>query len=180
MRPCVGYAQLLKTLRLANPPHRGNLKNVASEEADAARLSRDPVVTRSADEPVATMWTGMVFRRRWSQTLPSHPGNESHPVGEPWSRGERGLRCRLDDTPKIREAPRLVHPHQRRLRLYQAASRNLQSLKRERDQASKKRRGLKGAQDSEAADQFRRLGVAAARHLAGATFAEHLRFSGRS
>src|SRR6266566_4151723 len=64
--------------------------------------------------------------------------------------------------------------------LYQAASRNLQALKRERDQASKKGGGLKGAQDCEAADQFRRLGVAAARHLAGATFAEHLRFSGRS
>jgi len=44
--------------------------------------------------------------------LPSHPGNESHPVGEPWSRGERGLRRRLDDAPKIREAPRLLHPQQ--------------------------------------------------------------------
>src|SRR5437016_10199315 len=42
-----------------------------------------------------------------------------------------------------------------------------------------KRGGLKGAQGREAADQFRRLGVAAARHLAGATAAEHLRLSGR-
>src|SRR6266436_4741916 len=40
--------------------------------------------------------------------------------------------------------------------------------------------GLKGAQGCETADQFRRLGVAAARHFAGATAAEHLRFSGRS
>src|SRR6266705_3463754 len=43
-----------------------------------------------------------------------------------------------------------------------------------------KKGGLKGAQGCEAADQFRRLGVAAARHFAGATAAEHLRFSGRS
>jgi hypothetical protein len=36
--------------------------------------------------------------------------------------------------------------------------------------------GLKGAQGCEAADQFRRLGVAPARHLAGAFAAEHLDF----
>jgi len=55
--------------------------------------------------------------------------------------------------------------------LYQAAPRYVKALKRERDKRSKK------GENCEAADQFRRLGVAAAGHFAGAAAAEHLRFS---
>src|SRR5437667_4523033 len=54
-----------------------------------------------------------------------------------------------------------------------------QSLETGAGQGVEKRGELNRAENCEAADQFRRLGVAAAGHFAGAAAAEHLRFSGR-
>src|SRR5438034_11034835 len=63
--------------------------------------------------------------------------------------------------------------------LFQAAPRYVKALKRERDQASKKKGELKSAENCDVPDQFRRLGVAPARPHPGAAAAGHLRFSGR-
>src|SRR6267143_1054231 len=54
-----------------------------------------------------------------------------------------------------------------------------QSFETAAGQGLEKSRGLNRAENCAAADQFRRLGVAAAGHFAGAGSTKHLRFSGR-
>src|ERR1700747_3006747 len=61
--------------------------------------------------------------------------------------------------------------------LFQAAPRYVKALKRARPSVGKKGE-LKSAESCEVPNQFRRLGVAPARHLVGTTAAEHLRLSG--